>query len=157
MGLFTYFKIAAVVLLASVIIGAWLYFKSVLAENETLKANQIKLELALEQSERTVKTIKASIKKAAAAHKEVSSQFSKAREENGKLKKLLSKHDLGYLAERKPGLIAKRTTKGSNNVGRCFEILSGSPLTMEERTTYKKSKSNTSCPELANPLLGSQK
>ena len=63
----------------------------------------------------------------------------------------LSKHELGALAEAKPGLVQKLVNKGSANAARCFEILTGSPLSESERAATKKSEINSSCPDIANP------
>ncbi|SVC63680.1 uncharacterized protein METZ01_LOCUS316534, partial [marine metagenome] len=44
----------------------------------------------------------------------------------------LNKHDIGNLAENKPGLVEKIINKASDSAVRCMEIASGSPLTEEE-------------------------
>ena len=44
----------------------------------------------------------------------------------------LGKHDIGNLAENKPGLVEKIINKASDSAARCVEIASGSPLTEEE-------------------------
>ena len=59
--------------------------------------------------------------------------------------------DIGKLAENKPGLIAKVITRASAKALRCFEILSGSPLTNRELTATKPSEINSECPTIANP------
>ena len=59
--------------------------------------------------------------------------------------------DIGKLAKNKPALIAKVITKASKNALRCFEILSGSPLTNRELTATKPSEINSECPTIANP------
>ena len=48
------------------------------------------------------------------------------------LNKRLGKHDIGNLAENKPGLVEKIINKASDSAARCMEIASGSPLTEEE-------------------------
>ena len=63
----------------------------------------------------------------------------------------LKEHDLAFLAENKPGLVEKVIDKGSKDMLRCLEIVSGSPLTEEELNVTKKSKANTQCPDIANP------
>ena len=54
----------------------------------------------------------------------------------------LGKHDLGNLAENKPGLVEKIINKASDSAARCMEIASGSPLTEEELN----GKPNRECP-----------
>ena len=48
-------------------------------------------------------------------------------------------------------LVEKVIDKGSKDMLRCLEIVSGSPLTEEELNVTKKSKANTQCPDIANP------
>ena len=51
----------------------------------------------------------------------------------------------------KPKLIQRVISRASARVLRCFEILSGSPLTNKEITATKPSQINTECPSIANP------
>ena len=48
-------------------------------------------------------------------------------------------------------MVEKIVDKGSDDMLRCLEIISGSPLTEEELNAKVKSKANTQCPDLANP------
>lgn len=59
--------------------------------------------------------------------------------------------DLGKLGEAKPSLVEKTLDNATANSMRCFEILSGSPLTSAERSANKRSEINPECPSLANP------
>ena len=71
--------------------------------------------------------------------KQIRSTLKKVEELNNKLQadrdslnKRLGKHDIGNLAENKPGLVEKIINKASDSAARCVEIASGSPLTEEE-------------------------
>lgn len=68
-----------------------------------------------------------------------------------KVSKHFGTRDIGKLAENKPGPIGKVITNASKNVLRCFEILSGSPLTVKELNATKPSQINSECPSIANP------
>jgi predicted nuclease with TOPRIM domain len=70
-----------------------------------------------------------------------------------KTSKLLGERDIGRLAVGRPEIIERIINKGTEDVNRCFEILSGKPLTQEEIDADRPSKSNTSCPNIANPNL----
>jgi len=70
-----------------------------------------------------------------------------------KTSKLIGERDIGRLAVGKPELIENIINRGTENVNRCFEILSGKPLTQEEIDADRPSKSNTACPNIANPNL----
>ena len=69
----------------------------------------------------------------------------------GKLSANFGTRDIGKLAENKPKLVERVISRASARVLRCFEILSGSPLTNKELTATKPSQINTECPSVANP------
>ena len=81
----------------------------------------------------------------------VSKKFEVAKGRVSALENKLSEHEIGDLAQKKPKLIEKIIDKGTQDVLRCYEILTGSPLTDEEIAVTKKSKANTTCPDVANP------
>ncbi len=81
----------------------------------------------------------------------VSEEFDRAKSRVDKLEEILSEHEIGILAQAKPKLVEKIVDKGTKDVLRCYEILTGSPLTEEEINVTKKSKANSSCPDVANP------
>ena len=57
----------------------------------------------------------------------------------------------GVLAINKPRAIKRIITNGTKQHLRCFEIVSGSPLTEKEINAEKKSQQNSHCPDIANP------
>lgn len=62
------------------------------------------------------------------------------------------KRDIGKLAaSRKAKRIEKIINNATDNVFRCYEILSGVPRTAEEIAATKKSQANNECPSIANP------
>lgn len=64
------------------------------------------------------------------------------------LEEKLSENDIGMLAQQKPELVEKIINNASDNALRCFEILSGSDLTPEERDAENDTEFNTECPWL---------
>ena len=73
------------------------------------------------------------------------------RDKFNKTSSLLGERDIGTLGVAKPRPVGKIITKGTQNVFRCFEIVSGAPLTEKETNAEKPSQLNTSCPSVANP------
>lgn len=151
MGLLSYIKIGALIVLLAAISGAYWYFNWSQQEMQTLRDNNIKLELAIAESEATVKALRDSMQEAVARFNTTNQKFQSARKDNIVLRDKLGRHELGALAEAKPGLVENLVNKGSQNAARCFEILTGSPLTETERAATKKSQINPSCPDIANP------
>ena len=130
--MFSSLKIGLVLVMLAGAGGGYLYVQKLQKDNATLKANQIKLESAVEDQ-------KAVIESQAEDFKKIRSTLTKIEQENNKLKKdkqdlskRLGKHDIGNLAENKPGLVERIINGASKSAARCVEIASGSPLTEEE-------------------------
>ena len=101
-------------------------------DNAILKTNQIKLETAVAESNQVIEQQSKDLKKIRSTLKEVEELNDRLQEDKNSLNKRLGKHDIGNLAENKPGLVEKIINKASDSAARCVEIASGSPLTEEE-------------------------
>jgi len=113
--------------------------------------NAAKAEMAQQETQAALAQTLADLQKVQEKFTQVSSEFEAAESRVSGLEDKLKEHDLPYLAEQKPRLIEKIVDKGTKDVLRCLEIVSGSPLTEEEINVTKKSKANTTCPDIANP------
>ena len=131
--------------------GAWKYYQYTQQQILIYATNAAQAEQAAEESNAAMEAIKQDLEQVQKQFNEVSQEFADAQSRVDTLEKKLSKHDLGQLAQAKPGLVEKIIDKAGANVMRCIEILSGSPLTEEEINVTKKSKANNECPGLANP------
>ena len=112
--------------------GGYLYVKKLQKDNAILKVNQIKLETAVEDNNQVIEQQTADLKKIRSTLEVIDEKNRKLQEDKDKLSNRLSKHDIGNLAENKPGLVEKIINKASDSAVRCMEIASGSPLTEEE-------------------------
>ena len=112
--------------------GGYLYVKKLQKDNAILKVNQIKLETAVEDNNKVIEQQSKDLKKIRTTLSELDEVNKKLQEDKDKLSSRLSKHDIGNLAENKPGLVEKIINKASDSAVRCMEIASGSPLTEEE-------------------------
>ena len=101
-------------------------------DNAILKVNQIKLETAVEDNNKVIEQQTADLKKIRSTLEVIDEKNRKLQEDKDKLSDRLGKHDIGNLAEKKPGLVEKIINKASDSAVRCMEIASGSPLTEEE-------------------------
>lgn len=134
------------------ILGAFYwYFHWSQNELAVLRENNAKLETAVQIQEQTIKKLQEDFKRQAEILGEVNDNFAKSQEEARKLSDKLMKHDIGHLAEKKPGLMENRINKASRDAARCFELLSGAEHTQEELAATKKSEINNECPSIANP------
>ena len=123
--------ILALVLLAGAG-GGYLYVNKLQKDNAILKTNQIKLETAVAESNQVIEQQSKDLKKIRSTLKEVEELNDRLQADKDSLNKRLGKHDIGNLAENKPGLVEKIINKASDSAARCVEIASGSPLTKEE-------------------------
>ena len=112
--------------------GGYMYVKKLQKDNATLKVNQIKLEIAVEDNNKVIEQQTKDLKKIRTTLSELDEVNKKLQADRDNLNKRLSKHDIGNLAENKPGLVEKIINKASDSAVRCMEIASGSPLTEEE-------------------------
>tara|TARA_R100001480_G_scaffold11747_1_gene20434 strand:+ start:49 stop:498 length:450 start_codon:yes stop_codon:yes gene_type:complete len=125
-------KLLIVLVMMAAASGGYLYVKKLQKDNAILKINQIKLETAVEDNNKVIEQQTADLKKIRSTLKVIEETNRKLQEDRNKLSNRLSKHDIGNLAENKPGLVEKIINKASNSAVRCMEIASGSPLTEEE-------------------------
>ena len=123
--------ILALVLLAGAG-GGYLYVTKLQKDNAILKTNQVKLETAVAESSQVIEQQTKDLKKIRSTLKEIDEQNAKLQKDSDALNNRLGKHDIGNLAENKPGLVEKIINKASDSAARCMEIASGSPLTEEE-------------------------
>ena len=89
----------------------WLY-----SENETLKANNVKLEYAVEEQKQTIATIKESYEKQGQALMNMTKENALIEQEKAEYLQIFSRHNLDVLALKKPGLIENRMNNASEKV-----------------------------------------
>jgi hypothetical protein len=143
-------KIAGImgVVLLVVLSGFYWYYKDSQSKMMTLQANNAKLELAVKTNEETIKTLQQDYQQAAQQMTQVNTALNDSRSQNRELQLRLSKHELGALAAAKPGLVQNTVNNATTKAGRCFELLSGAPLTPKEREAKNAKEFNSECPWL---------
>jgi len=124
------------------------YYTDTQARLAALVENNAKLEIAVQTSEAALKETQENLKRAAEEMQKVNAEFQQIRAQNNVLSTKLSRHDIGVLASKKPGLVEKTINKASGKAARCFELLSGSELTEEEKNATSAKAFNSECPWL---------
>jgi hypothetical protein len=89
----------------------WLY-----SENQTLKANNIKLEYAIDEQKQTIETIKEQYEKQGKALTNMSRVNAEIESEKAEYLSIFAKHNLDLLALKKPGMIELRFNNASEKV-----------------------------------------
>ena len=133
--------------------GGAAYVYKLKADNEVLKANQIKLEESINTQKEVIENQKKDFAQILETNKQMNALINNLKKDLDDLDKRFGKadRDIGKLAIEKSKVIERIINKASDKAARCMEIASGSPLTKEEMTATKKSEINTECPSLANP------
>jgi uncharacterized protein HemX len=151
--IFGQLKMIITVVMILGISGAGVYVMKLRSDNATLKANQIKLEQAVDSQQKVIEQQKKDFQDIMKANQEINQLVNTLRKEFNDLDQRFNKknRDLGKVAIERTGAIERIINSASNKAGRCVEIASGSPLTEAEKKATKKSEINTECPSLANP------
>lgn len=142
-------------LLSVVISAGYWYYTDTQSRMKTLIENSVKLEQSISELERANKNNLAEYNKLrndydviVQRYENTKSEFAQLRRNNQLLTSKLAKRDLAYLALSKPKLVQKIVNAASTKSMRCFELLSGSPLTAEEREAKNEKQFNSECPWL---------
>ena len=122
--------------------GGYAYVQKLQKDNAILKTNQVKLETAVSENNKVIEQQTKDLKQIRSTLSNLEEEKKKLQADKDNLSKKLGKHDIGELAEKKPGLVEKIINKASDSAARCMEIASGSPLTDEELN----GKPNRECP-----------
>ena len=91
--------------------GYWLY-----QENQTLTANNLKLEYAVEEQKQTMAIMKEQYEKQGKALQNMSRKKAEIESEKAEYLAIFSRHNLDLLALKKPGMIELRMNNASQKV-----------------------------------------
>lgn len=141
-------KLVLILLVLSAAGGGFMYVQNLQKNLAISEANNAKLESAVATQNEAIQSLQEDIKRANEELNRVNKEFAATRAQNNLLRDRLSNIDLGLLAQTKPDSIERAINRGTTNAGRCFEILSGDPLTDQEREAKTGEEFNKECPWL---------
>ena len=151
-------KIAMIVVTLLTAGGGFLHYKTVKADLETAKANNLLLEQSVEGQKAVIAQQKADFTAILAANetlqeqnKVLAAEFSALDERFNKINGRGEVRDIGKLAEQRPRSVERVVNSATKKAMRCVEIAMGAPLTEKEINATKKSEINSECPSIANP------
>jgi len=143
------------ILLAIMSSGVYYYYTTtqsriaaLIANNATLTANVVTITNANDQNVQTIEDLQGAYARVQEDYSKIQSEFQIIRMQNTELRERLGRHDLGALAAAKPKLVERTINNASDNALRCFELLSGAPLTESERNATSERQFNSECPWL---------
>ena len=128
-------------------IGYW-YYTDTQARMAVLQENNAKLEIAVQTNEAALESLQADYAKVNSELANINEAYTQIRRQNQQLADKLQQIDLTAAALANPDGIERAVNRGTENAGRCFEILSGSPLTEKEKNAENEIAFNKECPWL---------
>ena len=154
--------IILVILLGAGGFGGWTYMEKLRADTqvlqinqEVLKENELKLNDAIAGQEVVIAEKAAQAAAIQQANNILRRETDRLDKEKANLAKKLGRHQLDILAENKPGLVTRVINKAGRNALRCFEVITGAPLTPKEEEASKPSQYNRECPTI-HPKYGQE-
>jgi multidrug resistance efflux pump len=156
--MFSSIKIAMIVVALLTAGGGFLHYKTVKADLETAKANNLILEQSVEGQKAVIAQQQADFTAILAANetlqeqnKVLAAEFSALDERFNKINGQGEVRDIGKLAVERSRSVERVINSASAKAMRCVEIAMGSPLTEKEENATTKSEINSECPSIANP------
>ena len=151
--MFSSIRMIFAVLLITGIASAGMYVMKLRADNATLKANQLKLETAIEDQTKLLEQQKEDFEAIMESNKKLNVLINTFKKDLQDLDKRFTKkkRDIGKLALERTKSVERVINKGGKNAARCIELASGAEHTPEELKATLKSEINPECPALANP------
>jgi len=143
-------RIAAVLLVIMAMmagIGYW-YYTDTQKRLAILQENNAKLEIAVQTKEQALESLQADYEKASAELATLNEQYISIRRQNQQLADKLQEIDLTAAAIANAEGIERAVNRGTENAGRCFELLSGAELNEKERNAENDIAFNKECPWL---------
>jgi len=128
-------------------IGYW-YYNDTQERMAILNENNAKLNIAVQTNEETIATLEADYAKAQNEISSLNDAYAAIRRQNQKLADKLQEIDLTAAAIANAEGIERAVNRGTENAGRCFELLSGAELNEKERTAKNDIAFNKECPWL---------
>lgn len=126
--------------------GFMLYFNQSQARIATLTENNARLEVAVATNEETIRNIQVLNEAANREIRRVNDELAASRAQNRELLGRLAANDLGSFGQTNPDGLERVINRASDNVLRCFELLSGAELNEKERNATDGRSFNRECP-----------
>ena len=127
-------KIIIAAILFTVISTGFMYIKALRAELEAAAEVQIRMEGVINQQKLVLDRQEQDMKKMQEVNREVSAKVANAQQEVADLNRKFASRDLSAIASAKPTETEEKVNRGTKDALRCNEIVTGSPLTADEKS-----------------------
>lgn len=143
-------------LLVSILCGGVFYYytttqetiRVLLTNNATMKSDLINLNSANKQNVETIDELQREYMKIQEDFVQLESDFRDIQDQADTLNEKFAEHDLNKLAVERPKTIERVLNNATEETLRCFELMSGAPLTQKEREAENENQFNSECPWL---------
>ena len=142
-------KIAIGVIILSMLGGSWVYIKALKAELQVAAEVQGKMQGVIDGQKAVMERQAEDLKKQQEINNDVNKKFADSQKAVGELQKKFEKRNFDQLTKKKPDAVEKKINRGTEYALRCNELVTGSPLTDEEKTGKVR---NTICRDLIELL-----
>lgn len=116
--------------------------------NAVLKQNELQLKQANQENLNTIDTLHKNYAQVQKDYADLTDTFQIIRSQNVEFQDKIKRHNLALLATSKPNLLEPIINNATVNALRCFELLSGAPLTEKEKNAKTEVDFNSECPSL---------
>lgn len=151
LGINTTVKLFLLMLIIGSVSVGYIHYQNLVQDKKDALRRTSQLQTAVDVNETTIDALQKDIEQSNRIRQQVEIERNQALARNQELERILMEHDLGTLARARPGLVEKAINNGTADANRCLEIMSGSPLTSQEKNARLPSEVNGFCPGLANP------
>ena len=117
-------------------IGYW-YYTDTQVRMGILRDNNAELKIGIQTNEDALTSLQADYDNAKAELSSLNEAYTSIRRQNQQLADKLQEIDLTAAAIANAEGIQRAVNRGTENAGRCFELLSGSPLTEKEKNVQR--------------------
>lgn len=132
-------------------VGAWFYVQNLQSELNLAAERQARMEDVISGQKQAMETIQRDVGRMQQTQSELNTKLQEADQGRRDLEVKFNQtrdgksRDFTVLANREPELVQQSINRGTHDAGRCNEILTGSPLTDDEKAGKIR---NTMCPDL---------
>jgi len=119
------FRIYAIIIILGILGGAYWEYTNMQKRIETLRENNVKLEMVAKQNQQVIEEMQAFSKMQEELNLDLNKKLQEASKYKDELLSKLRKHDLALLSLKKPGLVEKRINNATKKVFDEIESLTG--------------------------------
>lgn len=128
--------------------GAYIYVGTLNTKIENLTTKNVELTLSKKEQDDTIEFLQKERLRVATQLENTFSNLSDIRQQNAILQRKIRDNNIGQIAEKKPALVENIINEATKKSNRCLELVTGSPLTKQERNAKNAQDFNSECPWL---------